>query len=219
MAAYARVPAREPAGAGPAVQGAADRRHRLLPRSGGLAGPARTTVLPCAAGAAAPTAARCARGWPGCSTGEEAYSLAIAVHGGRRRAAGAATLHAADLRHRPRAGRHRPRARTGIYPAGHRRRRRRRERLARFFAERRDGYRVEQARSARWCCSRQHDVIMDPPFTRLDILCCRNLLIYFDAALQKTPGAAVPLQPAPRRHPAAGQLGDGRPRAGDCSRR
>jgi two-component system CheB/CheR fusion protein len=31
----------------------------------------------------------------------------------------------------------------------------------------------------------QHDVILDPPFTRLDILCCRNLLIYFNAALQR----------------------------------
>ena len=31
----------------------------------------------------------------------------------------------------------------------------------------------------------QHDVILDPPFTRLDILSCRNLLIYFNAALQR----------------------------------
>ncbi|MEO6623841.1 MAG: PAS domain-containing protein, partial [Burkholderiaceae bacterium] len=31
----------------------------------------------------------------------------------------------------------------------------------------------------------QHDVVLDPPFTRLDILSCRNLLIYFDAALQR----------------------------------
>jgi len=31
----------------------------------------------------------------------------------------------------------------------------------------------------------QHDVVLDPPFTRLDILSCRNLLIYFDATLQR----------------------------------
>ncbi len=31
----------------------------------------------------------------------------------------------------------------------------------------------------------QHDVVLDPPFTRLDILTCRNLLIYFDATLQR----------------------------------
>ena len=31
----------------------------------------------------------------------------------------------------------------------------------------------------------QHNVVLDPPFTRLDILSCRNLLIYFDATLQR----------------------------------
>jgi hypothetical protein len=31
----------------------------------------------------------------------------------------------------------------------------------------------------------QHDVIMDPPFTRLDIVSCRNLMIYFGSALQR----------------------------------
>ena len=31
----------------------------------------------------------------------------------------------------------------------------------------------------------QHDLIMDPPFTRLDLLFCRNVLIYFNATLQK----------------------------------
>ena len=30
-----------------------------------------------------------------------------------------------------------------------------------------------------------HNVIMDPPFTKLDLLCCRNLLIYFTSELQK----------------------------------
>ena len=31
----------------------------------------------------------------------------------------------------------------------------------------------------------QHDVMLDPPFTRLDILSCRNLMIYFSAVLQR----------------------------------
>ncbi len=31
----------------------------------------------------------------------------------------------------------------------------------------------------------QHDVVLDPPFTKLDILCCRNVLIYFNTALQR----------------------------------
>ena len=31
----------------------------------------------------------------------------------------------------------------------------------------------------------QHDVVLDPPFTKLDLIACRNLLIYFDATLQR----------------------------------
>jgi chemotaxis methyl-accepting protein methylase len=32
----------------------------------------------------------------------------------------------------------------------------------------------------------QHNVVLDPLFTRLDMLVCRNLLIYFDQTLQRT---------------------------------
>ena len=39
--------------------------------------------------------------------------------------------------------------------------------------------------SARWWCSPRRTCITDPPFTKLDILTCRNLLIYLGAELQK----------------------------------
>ena len=38
------------------------------------------------------------------------------------------------------------------------------------------------SRCASRCCSRTHNVLRDPPFSRLDLICCRNLLIYLDAA-------------------------------------
>jgi two-component system CheB/CheR fusion protein len=58
------------------------------------------------------------------------------------------------------------------------------ERLARFFRPQGDGYLVDP-KIREMVLFARHDVIMDPPFTRLDLLSCRNLLIYFSAALQK----------------------------------
>ena len=40
-------------------------------------------------------------------------------------------------------------------------------------------------KSGKWWCSLQENLIMDPPFTKLDILSCRNLLIYLAPELQK----------------------------------
>ena len=58
------------------------------------------------------------------------------------------------------------------------------ERLARFFTERAGGFQIDK-RIREMVLFAQHDVILDPPFTRLDILSCRNLMIYFGAALQQ----------------------------------
>ncbi|HQX08231.1 MAG TPA: PAS domain-containing protein, partial [Zoogloea sp.] len=58
------------------------------------------------------------------------------------------------------------------------------ERLARHFNAEEGGYRVKREIRETVIFAPQN-VISDPPFTRLDILCCRNLLIYFGPALQK----------------------------------
>ena len=123
------------------------------------------------------------RAWtPGCSTGEEAYTLAMVFDEALDEALpqGKHTLQifATDLDVDAIA-----KARTGLYPlniatdvsA---------ERLSRFFVQEENGYRVSKQLRERVIFAPQN-VIMEPPFTRLDILVCRNLLIYLDADLQK----------------------------------
>ena len=58
------------------------------------------------------------------------------------------------------------------------------ERLRRFFTRNEGGYRV--AKSVRDCCvfARQN-VAKDPPFSRLDLVSCRNVMIYLGAVLQR----------------------------------
>jgi len=123
------------------------------------------------------------RAWvAGCSTGEEAYSLAIVFkealekvkpHGGILLQIFATDLdnEAIDT------------ARKGIFPANisadvsp--------ERLNRFFIPQDENYRVS-TEIREMVVFAQHNIIMHPPFTKLDILTCRNLLIYMDAELQK----------------------------------
>ena len=123
------------------------------------------------------------RAWVvGCSTGEEAYSLAMVFAETVQRLPqfGDRTLQifASDLSAEALAT-----ARRGQYPASigaavsp--------ERLARFFTPHAGQYRIgKQIRDM--VLFAQHDVVLDPPFTRLDVLSCRNLLIYFDASLQR----------------------------------
>lgn len=123
------------------------------------------------------------RAWvPGCSTGEEAYSLAMAVAeaGGRESPQKLALqLFATDLDREAL-----DRARRGVYPAtiaadvsA--------ERLRRFFVRRQDGFRVrKQLRDA--VVFAPQNLIMDPPFAGLDLISCRNLLIYLSRELQRT---------------------------------
>jgi two-component system, chemotaxis family, CheB/CheR fusion protein len=118
----------------------------------------------------------------GCSTGEEAYSMAILLQErlATLRVSYKVQVFATDIDSRAIAT-----ARTGIYPASiadditp--------ERLARFFTLEPDGstYRVHKGIRDLLVFS-EHDIIKDPPFSKLDLISCRNLMIYLGAELQK----------------------------------
>jgi chemotaxis methyl-accepting protein methylase len=125
---------------------------------------------------------RTLRAWvPACSTGEEAYSLAIVFREAleQMNPKGRFTLQifATDLDQDAI-----DRARQGLYPANiavdvsp--------ERLERFFVNEQDSYRVSKEIREMVIFAPQN-VLSDPPFTKLDILTCRNLLIYLAAELQ-----------------------------------
>lgn len=118
----------------------------------------------------------------GCSTGEEAYSIAMLLfeHNDSIKKNFTVQLFATDIYSRAIAT-----ARAGLYPASiaddisp--------ERLARFFSVEADGsaYRIHKNIRDMLVFSEQ-DVIKDPPFSKLDMISCRNLLIYMDTELQK----------------------------------
>lgn len=116
----------------------------------------------------------------GCATGEEAYSLAICL--------------LEVLAHHP----HPPqmqvfatdvseaaieKARSGIYLASQVAELSP-DRLQRFFTPLEGGYQINKTVRERCVFARQ-DLISDPPFSRMDLISCRNVLIYFGTPLQK----------------------------------
>ncbi len=123
------------------------------------------------------------RAWvTGCSTGEEAYSIAILLQEQLESLKQNYNLQvfATDIDSRAIAV-----ARTGIYPASIADDMTP-ERLARFFTAESDGnsYRVHKSIRDLLVFSEQ-DLIKDPPFSKIDLISCRNLLIYLDVALQR----------------------------------
>jgi len=118
----------------------------------------------------------------GCSTGEEAYSLAILLQERIEvlKQSYTVQLFATDIDSRAISA-----ARAGLYPASIAADISA-ERLARFFTAVPDGsaYRVNKGLRDMLVFSEQ-DVIKDPPFSRLDLISCRNLLIYLGQELQK----------------------------------
>jgi two-component system, chemotaxis family, CheB/CheR fusion protein len=117
---------------------------------------------------------------PGCSTGEEAYSVAIAFleYLGEHGATTPTQVFATDIDEVAIA-----RARTGIYPENIAQDVST-ERLRRFFVKVEGGYQV--CKSIRdMCVFAVQDVTRDPPFSRMDFISCRNLLIYLGPVLQK----------------------------------
>lgn len=123
------------------------------------------------------------RAWvAGCSTGEEAYSLAIVFReviatlkptGNYKLQIFATDLDKDAIE----------KARTGIYPPNISADVSQ-ERLKRFFEKDERDYRITRE-IRETIVFAPHNVIMDPPFTKLDILVCRNLLIYMEPELQK----------------------------------
>ena len=118
---------------------------------------------------------------PGCSTGEEAYSLAILLreHMAGLRAAPRVQVFATDIDEHALAV-----ARTARYPKAMLADRMTPEQLARHFTP--DGDSLVVAREVRDLCAfSSHSLIRDPPFSRMDLISCRNLLIYLDLAVQQ----------------------------------
>ena len=123
------------------------------------------------------------RAWaPGCSTGEEAYSLAIcfkeALEQCKPPGNFSLQIFATDLDKDAI-----DKARMGFYP-GNIAADVSPERLRSFFVKDGQGYRVGKEIREMVVFAPQN-VIMDPPFTKLDVLICRNLLIYLALELQK----------------------------------
>jgi two-component system CheB/CheR fusion protein len=117
---------------------------------------------------------------PGCATGEEAYSIAICLleaTAGKAQSPGIQVF-ASDLSKKAvgvaRAGFYLDSIAGDVSP----------ERLADFFTKAEGGYRVSKAvRDV--CVFAQQDMTRDPPFSRLDLVSCRNTLIYLDAPMQR----------------------------------
>ncbi|MFO7781671.1 MAG: CheR family methyltransferase [Spirochaetia bacterium] len=117
---------------------------------------------------------------PGCSSGEEAYSMAITIREflDDNGMTTPVNIFATDIDEEAI-----ERARRGVFPiaiqrdVGERR-------AQRFFAQKGDSYEVAQSVRQMIVFSTQ-DVIKDAPFTRLDLLSCRNVMIYLKPEVQK----------------------------------
>ncbi len=117
---------------------------------------------------------------PGCSTGQEAYSLVMALlefledKPGRPGIQMFATDLSEPLLQRARDGVYPENIEAEVTP----------ERLRRFFTRQDNQYRVSKA-IREMCLFAKQNVAADPPFSRVDLISCRNLLIYLAPALQK----------------------------------
>lgn len=139
----------------------------------------RTKVLPNLAASRA--AGRPIRVWvPGCSTGEEVYSIAMLLlealgdQSGQTRIQVFGTDISEPPIQRARGGAYPEASLADVSPA----------RLKRFFVKVESGYQVNKP-VREMCVFARHDLTKDPPFSNLDLISCRNVLIYLGASLQK----------------------------------
>ena len=116
----------------------------------------------------------------GCSTGEEVYSIAMLLleELGDQANKTKIQIFGTDIQERAlqhaRAGIYTEAAVAGVSPA----------RMKRFFIQTEHGYQVQKI-VRDLCVFARHDLAKDPPFSRLDLISCRNVLIYMGSALQK----------------------------------
>lgn len=116
----------------------------------------------------------------GCSTGEEAYSIAMAFteFAGERSGHIPVQIFATDLNQkgidRARAGLYSKNIAEDVSP----------ERLRRFCTEADGGYRISKPLRD-MCVFARQNITADAPFSRMDLISCRNLLIYLEPVLQK----------------------------------
>jgi two-component system, chemotaxis family, CheB/CheR fusion protein len=116
---------------------------------------------------------------PGCASGEEAYSLAIVLleYLGQKAPQVPIQVFGTDVSEAGIA-----RARSGIYPENIQGDVSP-ERLRRFFIKVEGGYRISKT-IRDICIFAQHNLLSDPPFSQMDLISCRNLLIYLEPILQ-----------------------------------
>ncbi|MBI5644422.1 MAG: PAS domain-containing protein [Deltaproteobacteria bacterium] len=117
---------------------------------------------------------------PACSTGEEAYSIAMTFFEflGEKAGGTAVQIFATDIDEKAldkaRLGKYQPNIAADVSP----------ERLRRFFVRSDGDYQIGKViREA--CAFARHNLLKDPPFSKIDLISCRNLLIYLGPQLQK----------------------------------
>ena len=116
---------------------------------------------------------------PGCASGEETYSVAIALLEavGDKAPETHIQFFGTDISESSIA-----KARSGLYPENIQGDVSP-ERLRRFFTKGEGDYRISKT-IRDMCIFAQHNVLNDPPFSQMDLVCCRNLLIYLEPVLQ-----------------------------------
>jgi two-component system CheB/CheR fusion protein len=116
----------------------------------------------------------------GCSTGQEAYSIAICLHEclGDKLSSFTIQIFATDISEKVII-----KARTGLY---HKNETEgiSEKRLQQFFIKTNDHYQVKKT-IRDMCVFACHNLLKDPPFAKIDLISCRNVLIYFEPFLQK----------------------------------
>ncbi len=116
----------------------------------------------------------------GCSSGEEVYSIVICLleHLGDRASSTPIQVFGTDINEAEI-----EKARAGVYSAQDMREVSA-QRRTRFFTKTGSNYMVNQS-VRELCVFARHDVTKDPPFSKIDLLSCRNVLIYFEQLLQR----------------------------------